>query len=95
MHSKKFSPRREIGTPISYRHLQPIASAQSFAEPKKWHAVVISSTARREKAARQQGGFFFRENSSNGGKAIGTFWLHTSFDQNRCQGQKIATATRS
>jgi len=39
-----------------------------------------------EKATRQQGGLFFRENSSNGGKAIRTFWLHTKFAQNRCQG---------
>jgi hypothetical protein len=49
----------------------------------------------REKAARQQGGLFFRENSSNGGKAIRTFWLHTKFGQNRCQGQNFEIATCS
>jgi hypothetical protein len=47
----------------------------------------------REEAARQQGGLFFRENSSNGGKAIRTFWLHTKFGPNRCQGQNLAIAT--
>jgi hypothetical protein len=48
---------------------------------------------KREEAARQQGGLFIWENSSNGGKAIRTFWLHTKFGPNRCQGQNFTNAT--
>ena len=95
--------------PFPYRHsaLRRPASAANAANfshgPATWRlapATAALNGGRRpkyspsnEKAARQQGSLFFRENSSNGGKAIGTFWSHTKFEQNGCQGQNLISAT--